>query len=516
MFVTLIRSPELVTDRSNALTTPPVGIAYLGGFLRKHGIDVQLIDALGEGLNLYNSLLEFPDRAGFYLHGLSLDQVVDKIDSKAKIIGVSCMFSQDWPLNRELIRKIRKKFPNSIIIAGGEHISAVPAFVMNNCPELDYCLCGEGEIALLSLVEKLSLNCTVSLEEIPSLVYRLDNSIKHSNAIPKRIQDIDSIPWPAWDLVPIENYLETGSGYGINKGRNMPIVATRGCPYACTFCSNPQMWTTKWVARNPKCVVDEIESYVKKYSANNFDFYDLTAIVRKDWIIKFCAELEQRNLKITYQLPSGTRSEAIDAEVCAALKRTGCCHITYAPESGSNNTLKKVNKRLKLTNLFASMRSAVDQKLFIKMNIVLGFPHETHLDILKTMVFLARCAWIGVHDVFIFTFSPYPGSQLFKELREKGNIPQLSDDYFFSLSTYIDLNRAISYAEKIPSWQLSYYRIFGLCFFYGLSFLFHPFRALHILRNLSSPISETRIEAFLKTRLTKINFIDNAIIRNKA
>lgn len=502
MHITLIRSPELVSSHSNALTTPPVGVASLAAFLRKNGpYTVQVIDALGEGVQQYSELEDFPERKNLFLHGLKLEQVVERIEKQAQMVGVSCMFSQDWPLNRVLIQKIRKRFPSAVIVAGGEHISAVPEFVMQDCPEIDYCVAGEGEMPLLSLVQMIAENTSHGKESIPGLYYRESGRVLKSSAKSARIQELDSLPWPAWDLVPMENYLASGASFGINKGRNMPIIATRGCPYACTFCSNPQMWQPKWMARDPKLVVDEMEFYAKEYRANNFDFYDLTAIVRKDWIMEFCAEIEKRNLKITYQLPSGTRSEAIDEEVCAALQRTGCCHITYAPESGSQRTLKMVNKKIKLENLFASMRSAVKQKVFIKMNIVLGFPHETYSDILHTFWFLARCAWIGVHDAFVYTFSPYPGSQLFAELRAKGRIPRLDDDYFFSLATYIQLDKSISYTDHISSRKLNHCRVAGLLFFYSLSFLFHPMRVWKILRGLRRETSDTRIEAFVKSSL---------------
>src|SRR5262249_38566659 len=132
----------------------------------------------------------------------------------------------------------------------------------------------------------------------------------------QRIRDVDAIPRPAWHLFPVSNYLDGGFTYGVNLGRSMPILATRGCPYQCTFCSSPAMWTTR--------------------------YYALTAIIKRDWILAFCRELERRGLDITYQLPTGTRSEVLDEEVLAALYRTGCRNICYAPESGSPETLARI------------------------------------------------------------------------------------------------------------------------------------------------------------------------------
>ena len=128
----------------------------------------------------------------------------------------------------------------------------------------------------------------------------------------------------------------------------MPILGTRGCPFQCTFCSNPGMWTQRWIARDPVALADEMELYVRKYRVTNFDFQDLTAIVKRQWIVDFCRELIARDLKITWQMPSGTRAEVFDAEVADLLYRSGCRALAFAPESGSPEILKIVRKQVDL------------------------------------------------------------------------------------------------------------------------------------------------------------------------
>src|SRR5439155_4419084 len=108
----------------------------------------------------------------------------------------------------------------------------------------------------------------------------------------------------------IEKYIDNACTYGANLGRSMPILASRGCPFECTFCSSPQMWTTRWSARKPEFVLAEMKKYIQRYCVTNFDFYDLTAIVKKQWIADFCRLLIDERVNVTWQLPSGTRSEA--------------------------------------------------------------------------------------------------------------------------------------------------------------------------------------------------------------
>ena len=151
-------------------------------------------------------------------------------------------------------------------------------------------------------------------------------------------------------------YINRHQTNGINLGRSMPILGTRGCPFQCTFCSNPGMWTQRWIARDPVALADEMELYVRKYRVTNFDFQDLTAIVKRQWIVDFCRELIARDLKITWQMPSGTRAEVFDAEVADLLYRSGCRALAFAPESGSPEILKIVRKQVDLGHMLDAMR----------------------------------------------------------------------------------------------------------------------------------------------------------------
>ena len=156
------------------------------------------------------------------------------------------------------------------------------------------------------------------------------------------------------------------------------------------FVPVPFMWGTRWVARDPKLLVNEIEEYIEKYNITNVDFYDLTAIVKKTWIIEFCKELINRNLNISWQLPSGTRSEAIDDDVTPLLYKSGCRNMNYAPESGSEKMPKSIKKKVKLNRMLESLRSAVKSKINVKINIIIGFPDENHRDIWMTIIIFIK------------------------------------------------------------------------------------------------------------------------------
>ena len=311
----------------------------------------------------------------------------------------------------------------------------------------------------------------------------------------KRIRNIDQVPLPAWDLFPIEKYLDAQITFGVNLGRAMPILASRGCPFQCTFCSNPLMYGTLWRARTPQEVLNEILLYQEKYQATSFDFYDLTAIVKRSWIKEFCNLIIENGIQVAWQLPTGTRSEALDKEITSLMKRAGCEYLVYAPESGSVRVLEMIKKKVSLPKLKLSLRGAHSNKIGTKINIIFGFPGETINDVLTTYRFIVSLALIGVWDLTCFPFSPYPGSELFESLKQSGKL-EVDDNYFNRLAQYTDPSQAISYSEHIPTTLL---RIVCICLaslcFYIVSFSVRPLRAIRTIRNLIRKDPKSKLEA---------------------
>ena len=219
-----------------------------------------------------------------------------------------------------------------------------------------------------------------------------------------RHRDVDDLPWPAWHLFDVRAYDERGLVNGIHKGFTIPILATRGCPYQCTYCSSPSMGTQRWLPRNPVDVAEEIEHCVRTYGAANFPFQDLTAIIRKDWTVTFCRELIRRKLDVVWQFPSGTRCEAIDDEVAPLLRQSGGRHIAFAPESGSERT-RLIKKKMTTRALLGSVRASVRAGLNVTAVFVLGFPHDTRDDLRQTVRLARRLAREGVDDAIPMTCS---------------------------------------------------------------------------------------------------------------
>ena len=496
--VCLIRPPTVTSVSAVGLDAiPPIGLAYIAGTLRDAGYSVNVIDGCGEAVKQYTVV---HDKVEYLIHGLKTSEIVDRIPEDVEVIGFSCMFTVEWPISKEILLAIHKKFPSALVVAGGEHITSSPEFVMDDCPPVDVCVLGEGEETINELVEAYYSKKPFS--EVAGICFR-DGEKYTRTSTRKRIKQISEIPWPAWDLFPVTEYIDNGLTQGINLGRSIPILASRGCPYACTFCSSVFMWTQRWNVRDPEDVIAEIKKYMKEYAVTNFDFADLTAIIKKEWVVRFATMLIEQNLNITWQLPSGTRSEVLDNEVTTLMYRSGCRSLNYAPESGSKEELIRIKKRVKLDRMLDSMKGAKASGLEIKANLIFGMPGQTWKDVRHTFKFIVQLAWVGVDAIGSFAYSPYPGSELFKQLQDEGRI-DLDAKYFNDLLGYSDpLHTTVSYNPKFSPKMLSFLCFTSMSMFWGLSFVFRPKRAFVLFYQLLTRDNSSKLAYILSNKLRK-------------
>ena len=495
MHVVLIHPPQMIsaTNAVSTVTMPPLGLAYLSGTLEAAGRQVTVIDAVGEALGHYHTF------GPHHLHGLTDDEIVARIPGTADAIGVGLMFSCTWPATHKLLNKIKAAYPDKPLVLGGEHVTALPRITFLQSP-VDVGVMGEGEATLLELLAALENHRP--LTEVAGLALPRPNREVICTATRARIAAVDEIPLPAWRHFNLEGYMAYNQPHGASRGRFIPMLATRGCPYQCTFCASATMWTQRWLPRSPRLVVDEMEQYIREYNVQDFQFEDMTAIVRREWVEEFCNEIKRRGLRLTWQLPSGTRSEAMDRELAALICETGCHEFAYAPESGSEETLKIVHKRVKLDRLYASARAALDAGVRVGIFIILGFPHETWRHIWPTYRLIARMAWLGTHHVNIGAFSPQPNTALYHELVAAGRIPpetELDDSFFFDLFGYLDLTHITSWNPRIGNRRLTVMIVAGYALFFGLSFLRHPRRLLTMLADVFRPQSEGKLGKYVRS-----------------
>jgi len=503
---------ELRTNLSSYGAIPPIGLAYVAAVLRKAGHDVTVMDGPGEAIQQYT---EMPSPVGvLHCNGLTPEQMVARLSADTQIVGITHMFLHEWPTIRRLCELIRSQLPDTVIVIGGENATAFWDVIFKECPAVNYCVLGEGEFTMVELIERL-MDGRDPLE-IRGVAGR--TSIRNESSQKKiidqlspRTLELGEIPWPAWDLFPVDNYMIHADHHGVNRGRSMPILATRGCPFQCTFCSSPSMWTTRYKTRDPKDVVSEMKTYVEKFRVDNFNFCDLTAIIKKEWIVEFCNLLKTEKVNVTWQLPTGTRSEALDNEVLGLVYETGCRNITYAPESGSERMLDVIKKRVKIPRMLESLRMAYKNKLVTRVNIIIGHPQEKHSDTWKSLGFLIQCAWVGCQDAAVMIFAPYPGSEDTRTLVEHGKVTIGEDYYYLALARSGWSSR--TYNPWMSTRELILMQFFMLSVFYAVAYMIRPWRIIQAAQSIFTGNEQTQLDQLLRTKLQRSTVLSKAISR---
>ncbi len=496
--IALVNHPGLKKASGLQLQTPspPIGLAYVGGMLRSLGFDYTSVDACGEALD---RIRPHPGRADVLVQGLTAPEVVDRIPPGTELVGFSCLFSHCWPLVADIARLLREKLPRAFFVAGGEHPSAQPDKVLDD-GLFDAVVLGEGEETFLAFARHVQAG--TSWRNVEGLAFRGAGGGVVRTPARRRVTDIDAIPYPDWDRWCIRSYIAEQQVTGIHLGRSIPILGSRGCPYACTFCSNEQMWTRKYVMRSPAALVDEMEHMKRKYEVTGFTFMDSTFVIDRKKTLEFARELSDRRLDVRYQLPAGTRCEAFDEELAQALAASGLRNFAFAPESGSLSVLKAIKKQVDLDELLEAVRIVNRTPMTVGCFFVVGFPDETRESLRETLALVRRLALMGVNDVTVSQFTPYPGTADFDRLVAAGRI---SDD-FRELDDVIDFfgGRGRSYADAVSPRVLRRFMLWAFVNFYVISFLIRPWRVVWSLWiYFTSGIESTRYVRFLSEVLVR-------------
>ena len=466
--VVLIRTPLVVESfLTSNIPVPDIGTAYLCAVAKQAGHDCTVIDAAGLGLGQLYPI----KNTNFFIQGIDANKIIALIPLDTEVIAVSCMLTSSWIYDLYLLRKIRKKFPHQKLIIGGEHVTAAYDYILKNHPEVDVCVLGEGEETFVEL-----LNCyqnNQSIGEVKGIAFRA-NTGEVRLTLPRNRVKPSTLPWPNWDHVPLDNYFKANQGINSNSKKSLIMLATRGCPHVCGFCTNDFMWQAKWFARDPIDVVNEIKHYKEKYQIEHIDFVDLTILINKEWMNQFCDLIISEKLNITWAIPIGTRTEGMDKNLLIKMKESGLTRLLYAAESGDDETLKKIEKNLVISRFNRIVKETVELGIITKINFIIGFPGQNSKQLWSSYKMLVKMAFIGVNDLITLAFVPYPGTKLYKELK-------LNFDFSapnFKIPMNNNISNPISWIELYSNFELKMLMILFNGSFYSLQYIFRPHRIL--------------------------------------
>jgi anaerobic magnesium-protoporphyrin IX monomethyl ester cyclase len=306
---------------------------------------------------------------------------------------------------------------SAIIVLGGPHVSALPDQVLNYYPQVDYVVRGEGERTIVELAKTLSKN--QKIDHVLGISYRgKDGKIHHNNDRPF-IEDLNSIPFPAWEHFNLDSYEPYEDvPENLNKLRKAPLISTRGCPYHCAFCYSA-FWGRRYRFRSPENVVEELRMLQDKYKVRYIRFFDDSFTVRTDRVIEICRLIRENKLDLTWRCES--RVDNLNREMLAEMAKAGCHLVEFGVESGSPTILQNIKKGITVNQIEAAFKKAREAGIQTKAFIMVGSPGETRDTIKETLHLLER---IQPDMVTVFKAMVLPNSEFYYDMLNAGKITE--------------------------------------------------------------------------------------------
>jgi radical SAM superfamily enzyme YgiQ (UPF0313 family) len=430
--VCLINPPddlEAFLGAGARLITPfePLGLLYIAAVVKEAGYNVSVIDA--------------------YAQKISTEELKNKIaDSRPDVIGMTT-FTSNGALVYDLGRWLKSEFSEITVVLGNIHASVyAEQYLKNKC--CDIVVHGEGERTFLEILKSIAADRR-DFSDIVGISY-LRNGTFIATGEEQVIEDLSALPFPARDLVDQRLYnipAISNLPYSAKKnsiGKHM--FTSRGCPNRCTFCAvhrNRQRYS------DIMKVVDEMELLTTKYNADYIFIMDSLFISNKQRVLGICSEIRNRNLRIKWGCEAHVRY--IDEELLKAMESAGCHDMAFGIESGVQRLLNNVHKGTHLDKIKQAIK-LVKKTTEIKVSglFILGLPGETYQDSLQTIAF-AKELPLDMAQFSILV--PYPGSQIFDELSQKGEIDTgIRPNGSLDTSVWLRYSSYISYTKNEPIW----------------------------------------------------------------
>lgn len=367
------------------IITPPLGIGYLSSSLKKHGVQVKIIDGLKENLTFEDLLKKI-------------------IAQKPDAVGITCLtaFYEEVILLSKALKEKKYK-----VILGGVHPTFLPFDTLKDS-NADYVVCGEGEIALVKLAKNNFKNNSFQG------VYSLKDLEKGKPILKaKAIENLNDLPYPDWKQLDPRTYPKAPHGAVVKNFPIGVIMTTRGCPYQCTFCASRKFYDTGTRFRSPKNVISEIKYLVKNFGIKEVHFEDDNLTLKRDHAEKICNLIIKNKLKISWSCPNGIRADKVDEDLIRLMKKSGCYFFAFGIESASPKILKNIKKLESIDTIRKSIEIAHKVGIECQGFFIFGLPGETKKTIEESIQFAKNSKLTRAHFMILDII---PGSELWYQL----------------------------------------------------------------------------------------------------
>ncbi len=384
--VLFIQPPAVLEeDLLKHIKYPPLGIASIAGYIRSRGYPVDLYDAY----SLNGTIKTIMDRIkSFKANVVAFSSTTALIDNTFKIAGAI----------KEYDKRIK-------VVIGGSHATADPTHCLSN-QNIDIALIGEGERSLHKTLQAFEHD--KPLDEIEGIAYRSNNG-KIITSKPSLIEDIDELPFPAYELLPLEEYKNP---YSTRKPFTS-MCRTRGCSYVCIYCEIPQIYKRIFRVQSPERTIKEIDYLVNKLGIKEIAFKDPIFTLDRKNVMEFCDLLIKRNYDLIWS--ANSRVDNLTQEMCFKMKEAGCTSLTFGLESGDQEILNNLKKHATLQQARYAIDCAKKAKIKIVANFMVGNPGETKESINRTIEFMKE---IDPDYVNIAFTTALPGTELWNRAIE--------------------------------------------------------------------------------------------------
>lgn len=410
---TLLINPPITVSKSSgqwATAAVQLGLGYIAAVLEQYGYEVRILDAQAVGIN---NIKENGDSIRI---GLSEHEIKSYIERyQPGIVGISTMFTA-YASDAHNVAKLVKEVNSEIHVNfGGAHASAFPDTVLND-KNVDSVVVGEGEISFLELVK--SLEKKESISKVEGTVVRKGNKIVY-NSKRQFISDLDSIPFPARHLFPMDIYFQYANKAAHFSMRQPAaiMVTSRGCPKNCVYCSIHSIWGNKWRYRSATNVVDEIEFLISEYRVKEILFLDDNISANRKRMMDICEEIIKRKLDIKWTAPNGIAIWSLDKALIRKMKESGCYRLTFGIESGDSETQKFIRKNLDLNHAKEIIKYTNNIGIWTICTFIMGFPYETMDSIRNTIDFATNS---DIDFALFYLLEPFPGTQIYEIFKDEG------------------------------------------------------------------------------------------------
>lgn len=368
--------------------SPSIGLLLLAAKAREIGYDVEIIES--------------------DLEGLTPEVVAQRVlDKNPKFVGIT-LFTVGV-FNASIIAKIiKEKNPNIVILVGGPHISSMGYETMVKFPEFDVSVIHEGELILENLLR--SIENGDSLEGVNGIMYRDADGTIRKTMPPPSIEDLDSLPIPAWDLLPNfpQGYLP--AIYDYPRAPVATYSASRGCPFLCEFCDT-STFGGKIRYNSPAHVYKVMKHLSEVYGVKHLQFVDDLFVAHNGRVVEFSKLLIKDKIDMTWSCTA--RVNTVKPETLALMKEAGCWEISFGLESGSNWLLEEMKKSQRVETAEQAVKWTHEAGIRVKGLFMLGYPGETQESIEMTKEFIKN---IPMTTMNLSKFTPYPGSPIYRKL----------------------------------------------------------------------------------------------------